>query len=154
MRHSRKYWLLYEFSRDSLAPSTLGGKESDTHIKKADVILVFESDVPCVPHHNKPIPETVVYHIDCDPLKEQMPMHYLYSTQSFPADGYLALTQLLAKDSVIEKVQNKDERIKYLNEQHQKRFENYKTAKNRPMSLQFDISLLVFAIVSLILLQS
>jgi hypothetical protein len=52
--------------------STLGGKDLKGHITKADVILVFESDVPWVPHHNKPSPETVVYHIDCDPLKEQM----------------------------------------------------------------------------------
>jgi acetolactate synthase I/II/III large subunit len=103
MRCSRKYWSVHD---ESLGP--LGGKDLEGHIKKADVILVFESDVPWVPHHNKPSPETVVYHIDCDPLKEQMPMQW------FRADGYFALRQLTEKVSIIGEVQNKDERIKVL----------------------------------------
>jgi acetolactate synthase I/II/III large subunit len=109
--------------------ATLGGKDLEGHIKKADVILVFESDVPWVPHHNKPGPETVIYHIDCDPLKEQMPMHYLYTNQAFRADGYLALTQLLSKLSTVKTIHNKDERISALKEQHEKRLENYTTAE-------------------------
>jgi acetolactate synthase-1/2/3 large subunit len=108
--------------------STLAGKDLEGHMQKADVIVVFESDVPWVPHHNKPRPETVVYHIDCDPLKEQMPMHYLYSNQSFRADGHLALTQILSKVGN-KKIRNKEDRVKALKIQHDKRLENYKEAE-------------------------
>jgi acetolactate synthase-1/2/3 large subunit len=109
--------------------ATLGGKDLEGHLKTADVILVFESDVPWVPHHNKPSPETVVYHIDMDPLKEQMPMHYLYPTQSFRADGNLALSQILAKLANVKEITNKEERIKGLKTQHEKRLERYKEAE-------------------------
>ena len=109
--------------------STVGGKDLEGHIKVADVILVFESDVPWVPYHNKPSPETTVFHIDVDPLKEQMPMHYLYSNQSFRADGNLALTQLLAQLKNVDKIRNREERVKVLEAQHNKRLEGYKSAE-------------------------
>jgi acetolactate synthase-1/2/3 large subunit len=105
--------------------STLRGNDLEGHIQAADVILVFESDVPWMPHHNKPRPETVVYHIDCNPLKEQMPMHYLYTNQSFRADGYVALKQILSK------VRGSGSgNIQSLKAQHEKRLSNYKTAEN------------------------
>ena len=109
--------------------STAGGKDLEGHIKAADVILVFESDVPWVPHHNKPSPETVVYHIDCDPLKEQMPMHYLYTNQSFRADGHLALNQILSKVATVKDITNKEGRIRSLKAQLAKRLEKIKEAE-------------------------
>jgi thiamine pyrophosphate-dependent acetolactate synthase large subunit-like protein len=56
-------------------------------------------------------------------------MHYLYTTQPFRADGFLALTQLLSKLSTIKNIQNKDARVSFLKEQHEKRLEKYESAE-------------------------
>jgi len=109
--------------------STLGGRDLEGHIQSADVILVFETDVPWVPHHNRPRKDAVVYQIDMDPLKEQMPMHYLYTDQSFRADGNTALKQLLSKIKGFKTINNKEDRIKQLKVQHDKRLEGYKSAE-------------------------
>ena len=109
--------------------ATVGGKDLEGHIKAADVIIVFESDVPWVPHHNKPSSDAIVYHIDCDPLKEQMPMHYLHTTQSFRADGHVALNQILSKLAKVKEIMNKEERVRALKIQHGKRIEKIKEAE-------------------------
>jgi acetolactate synthase I/II/III large subunit len=56
-------------------------------------------------------------------------MHYLYTDQSFRADGNLALRQLLAKVTGIKQIPNREERIEALREQHKKRLAGYKGAE-------------------------
>jgi len=56
-------------------------------------------------------------------------MHYLYTDQSFRADGNLALTQILSKLGGIKEIRNKEERIRALKDQHEKRLEGYKMAE-------------------------
>jgi len=51
-------------------------------------------------------------------------MHYLYTTQSFRADRYLALAQVLSKLWAIKEMQNKEERITSVKEQHKKGLED------------------------------
>jgi acetolactate synthase-1/2/3 large subunit len=56
-------------------------------------------------------------------------MHYLYTDQSFRADGNLALSQILEKADNIKEIRNREERIKALKEQHEKRLQGYKEAE-------------------------
>jgi thiamine pyrophosphate-dependent acetolactate synthase large subunit-like protein len=63
-------------------------------IVEADVILVIDCDVPWIPTQCKPRQGTKIYHIDVDPLKSNMPLHYIPATHRYRADAYTAITQL------------------------------------------------------------
>ena len=63
-------------------------------LDQADVILVIDSDVPWIPMINKPGAQARIYHIDVDPLKEQMPLWYIGSRRAFRADARTALRQM------------------------------------------------------------
>jgi acetolactate synthase I/II/III large subunit len=145
VRCTGKHWVVSQFSCLALGPSWVDSRRErfgrthqssrcdfsvrNWYISPRQTCVTNQPDVPWVPHHNKPLQETVVYHIDCDPLKEQMPMHYLYTDQSFRADGNLALTQLLAKIIRFKQIRNKEPRIQALKEQHEKRLQGYKEAE-------------------------
>jgi acetolactate synthase-1/2/3 large subunit len=60
----------------------------------ADVILVIDSDVPWIPTVNRPRGDAAIYHIDVDPLKQQMPLWHIPARQAFRADAATALAQL------------------------------------------------------------
>ena len=63
-------------------------------IKTADVILVIDCDVPWIPTQCKPKDGTRVFHIDSDPLKQQMPVFYLAAEARYKADCYTSIKQL------------------------------------------------------------
>jgi acetolactate synthase-1/2/3 large subunit len=63
---------------------------------EADVVLVLDSDVPWIPAVSKPRADAAVFHIDTDPLKQQMPLWYIPSRRSFRADVATALAQINA----------------------------------------------------------
>lgn len=63
-------------------------------IKTADVILVIDCDVPWINTQCHPKPEAKIYHIDVDPLKQQMPVFYLNALSRYRADSYNAITQI------------------------------------------------------------
>jgi acetolactate synthase-1/2/3 large subunit len=63
-------------------------------LAEADVVLVLDSDVPWIPLVNKPGPGARIYHIDVDPLKEQMPLWYIPAMRVFRADAASALQQI------------------------------------------------------------
>jgi acetolactate synthase-1/2/3 large subunit len=65
-------------------------------LAEADVILVLDSDVPWIPTVSHPAPDAAIYHIDVDPLKEDMPLWYIEARRSFQADVTLALRQMNA----------------------------------------------------------
>jgi acetolactate synthase-1/2/3 large subunit len=65
-------------------------------LAEADVVLVLDSDVPWIPTVNKPNPAAKIYHIDVDPLKEQIPLWYFPMRHSFRADAATALRQINA----------------------------------------------------------
>jgi acetolactate synthase I/II/III large subunit len=69
-------------------------QEQNDLIGKADIIIVFDSDVPWIPLKNKPSENCKIYYIDVDPLKEQMPLWYIPAKHFFRADSYTALQQL------------------------------------------------------------
>jgi acetolactate synthase-1/2/3 large subunit len=62
-------------------------------LAEADVILVIDSDVPWIPTVSRPVEDAVIFHIDIDPLKQQMPLWYIAATR-FRADAATALRQL------------------------------------------------------------
>ena len=63
-------------------------------ITKADVILVIDCDVPWIPTQCKPRADAKVIHVDVDPLKANMPLHYIPAFRRFRADSETAIRQL------------------------------------------------------------
>lgn len=67
----------------------------------ADVVLVLDSDVPWIPTKNRPADNARVFHIDVDPLKEQMPLWYIEPHGSYRADAATALREMLDAVQVV-----------------------------------------------------
>ena len=65
-------------------------------LAEADVVLVLDSDVPWIPTVSKPRSDAKIYHIDVDPLKQQIPLWYFPIQNSFRADAATALQQINA----------------------------------------------------------
>lgn len=63
-------------------------------LEDADFILAIDSDVPWIPTKNKPPKDAIIYYIDADPLKEDMPLWYIPSKRFFRADSVIALKQI------------------------------------------------------------
>jgi len=57
--------------------------ERNPALAEADCVLVVESDVPWIPRHNRPAAEARVFHIDVDPLKEQIALWYIGAERRF-----------------------------------------------------------------------
>jgi thiamine pyrophosphate-dependent acetolactate synthase large subunit-like protein len=66
----------------------------DNSIPEADVILVLDCDVPWINTRCKPRDDAEIYHVDCDPLKQQMPVFYLNALARYRADSFLAVNQI------------------------------------------------------------
>ncbi|KAL8744097.1 MAG: hypothetical protein Q9190_003615 [Brigantiaea leucoxantha] len=66
----------------------------DDSIRTADVILVADCDVPWIPTLCKPQPSARIFHIDIDPLKQQMPVFYIPAEARYRADTCIAFNQL------------------------------------------------------------
>jgi len=63
-------------------------------LEEADFILAIDSDVPWIPTKNKPSDDAIIYYIDADPLKEEMPLWYIPSKRFYRADSLVALKQI------------------------------------------------------------
>ena len=66
-------------------------------LAEADFVLVIDSDVPWISAVSKPAPSATIFHIDTDPLKQQMPMWYIAARRVFRADAHTALRQINAR---------------------------------------------------------
>ena len=64
-------------------------------LASADLVLVIDSDVPWIPAVSRPVVGALIYQIDADPLKEQMPLFHVAATRVFRADAATALAQLV-----------------------------------------------------------
>lgn len=98
-----------------------GGGQSPA-LAEADVVLVIDSDVPWIPKENNPAKDAKIFHIDVDPLKEQMPLFYIPAQRRYKADAEVALSQIL--EGLEGKSINKEgvkKRLQHLSERHQKR---------------------------------
>ena len=69
-------------------------QRQDPTLAEADLVLVIDSDVPWIPTVNRPPAEARIYHIDIDPLKQQMPLWYIKARRAFRADAATALDQI------------------------------------------------------------
>lgn len=67
---------------------------NEERVKTADFILVLDCDVPWINTQCKPKDGAKIYHIDVDPLKQQMPVFYIKALQRYRADAYTSLLQL------------------------------------------------------------
>jgi len=63
-------------------------------LAEADVVLVVDSDVPWIPTVSRPADGARIFHVDVDPLKQQMPLWHVAAELSVRADAFTALTQL------------------------------------------------------------
>lgn len=63
-------------------------------LAEADLVLVIDSDVPWIPLRSRPDQNAPIFHIDIDPLKEQMPLWYIGAHRSYRADAASALAQI------------------------------------------------------------
>lgn len=97
----------------------------DDSIKTADVILVADCDVPWIPTLCKPKEGARVFHIDSDPLKQQMPVFYIAAEARYKADSFSAFRQLhsfiSSNKTLSHKVESYEDRWSALKEAHEKR---------------------------------
>ena len=76
-------------------PSSVGWRYGNHEaIKTADFILVVDCDVPWIPTQCTPSPSAKIYHIDVDPLKQQMPVFYIPALGTYRADAGTCFKQI------------------------------------------------------------
>ncbi|RYP40691.1 hypothetical protein DL767_001549 [Monosporascus sp. MG133] len=67
----------------------------DECTRDADVIFLLDCDVPWIPSRNPPPKNTKIYHVDCDPLNQQIPVSFFPAHGRWKADSFTALRQLV-----------------------------------------------------------
>ncbi|KAF1851626.1 thiamine pyrophosphate enzyme [Cucurbitaria berberidis CBS 394.84] len=78
-------------------PASQGFRLStDNCTQNADMILLLECDVPWIPSKNPPAHNTRIYHLDIDPLNQQIPVSFFPAHGRWRADCYTALNQLVS----------------------------------------------------------
>ncbi|KAH7162181.1 thiamine pyrophosphate enzyme, N-terminal TPP binding domain-containing protein [Dactylonectria estremocensis] len=68
----------------------------DDAITTADTIVVLNCDVPWIQTRCKPREDAKIFHIDVDPLKQQMPVFYIQSNARYRADALTSVEQITA----------------------------------------------------------
>ncbi|KAK8075523.1 thiamine pyrophosphate enzyme [Apiospora hydei] len=92
-------------------PSSEGFRlSSDECTRDADVIFILDCDVPWIPSRNPPPKNAKIYHVDCDPLNQAMPVSFSPADGWWKADSYTALKQLVtyiqSDSSLLETLRN------------------------------------------------
>ena len=109
-----------------------GGGQSPA-LAEADVVLVIDSDVPWIPKENKPAKGAKIFHLDVDPLKEQMPLFYIPAQNRYKTDAETALTQIL--EGLDGKKIDSDgikKRFEHLSQRHNQRIQRLDKAEVAP----------------------
>ncbi|KAM5351102.1 hypothetical protein ACJ41O_003825 [Fusarium nematophilum] len=81
---------------------------ADDAITTADAIVILDCDVPWIQTRCKPREDAKIFHIDVDPLKQQMPVFYMQSDARYKADGLTAIeeiTEALGKGGLASKLE-------------------------------------------------
>ena len=65
-------------------------------IRNADAIVVLDCDVPWIPTQCRPREDAKIFHIDVDPLKQIMPLHYIPAQARYRADALTSIEQLIS----------------------------------------------------------
>lgn len=80
----------------STHPASRGFRlSSDECTRHADVLFVLDCDVPWIPARNPPRDDALIYHVDIDPLNQQIPVSFFPAHGRWRADSYTALEQLI-----------------------------------------------------------
>ena len=114
---------------------------SDDAIKTADVIVVLNCDVPWVNTLCHPKKDARIFHVDVDPLKQQMPVFYIKAESRYRGDSLTAVEQITAElktDSLASKLSTKesDERGQALQQSYEKRLKTIED-KTKPQNGEF-----------------
>ncbi|KAI1378857.1 putative thiamine pyrophosphate enzyme [Hypoxylon crocopeplum] len=67
----------------------------DECTRDADVIFLLDCDVPWIPSRNPPPKDATIYHVDSDPLNQQIPVSFFPAHGRWKADSFTALKQLV-----------------------------------------------------------
>lgn len=122
----------------------------DDSIRTADVILVVDCDVPWIPTQCRPRKEAKIFHIDADPLKQQMPVFYIPAEGRYKADSHTALKQLHSyihgHASLCEQVDSHGDRWTALKEAHDRRLNQIHAIAEPAADGTFEISYLAAAV--------
>jgi acetolactate synthase-1/2/3 large subunit len=71
------------------------GYRRNTLVDEADLILMIDVDVPWIVSKVKPAPDARLFHLDSDPLKDDMGFWHFPAERTWQADSAAALEQLL-----------------------------------------------------------
>lgn len=71
------------------------GYRRNTLVDEADLILMVDVDVPWIVSKVKPAPDARLFHLDSDPLKDDMGFWHFPAERTWQADSAAALEQLL-----------------------------------------------------------
>lgn len=93
----------------------------DEAITKADVILVLDCDVPWINSRCKPSSTAKIYHIDADPLKQQMPVFYINALRRYKAESALAIEQI---NTYLSTRSDSDNKTQHSNQSRQEAYTN------------------------------
>ena len=122
----------------------------DDSIRTADVILVVDCDVPWIPTQCRPRKEARIFHIDADPLKQQMPVFYIPAEWRCKADSHTALNQLHSyiggHAPLRERVNSYEDRWTALKEAHDQRLNQFRAIAEPAADDTFGVSYLAAAI--------
>lgn len=87
--------MCFPFSHIASEGFRLPGLSFDPCTRDADAILLVDCDVPWIPSRNPPPKGARIYHIDSDPLNQQMPISFFPAHGRWKAESFTALTQLV-----------------------------------------------------------
>ncbi|KAM0325130.1 hypothetical protein ACHAQA_007669 [Verticillium albo-atrum] len=77
-------------------PGWLGMKYGvDASVETADVLIIFDCDVPWINKLCKPKSAAKIFHLDVDPLKQSMLVFYIDALQRYRVDAETALRQIV-----------------------------------------------------------
>lgn len=97
----------------------------DQSVRTADVILVADCDVPWIPTQCMPRKDARIFHVDIDPLKQQIPVFYIAAEARYKADSFTVFKQLYsyihANEDLLHKCESYEGRWAALKDAHEKR---------------------------------
>ncbi|KAH0594048.1 hypothetical protein MHUMG1_08371 [Metarhizium humberi] len=67
----------------------------DECTRDTDLVFLLDCDVPWIPARNPPPEHATIYHVDCDPLNQQIPVSFFPAHGRWKADSFTALSQLV-----------------------------------------------------------
>ncbi|KAJ4290002.1 hypothetical protein N0V88_006803 [Collariella sp. IMI 366227] len=119
-------------------PLVVTGYGVEDAIRTADVILVLDCDVPWIATQCKPREDAKIFHIDVDPLKQMMPVHWIQAQHRYRADALTSIEQITALLKSNEGLkallagEEREKRWTTLQESHKKRLEGI-AARLKPL---------------------